>query len=484
MYKNNDSLKKRYVFKLLSSVISGIINAILVAIAPKALGPIAYGQFNYLQQLFNQLFSFLDSNTSTAFFTKLSANNERKELLGFYFFFSLIIFFCAITFVYSVECFGFSVDIFSEVDRVYIYYALMFGFITWLTQVLVKISDSYALTVSIEIIKVIHRLISLGIIFSAFYFLSLDLELYFILQIGLSFFFALVVSLVFIKLNVISVKILFFISGWRSILKEFYKFCSPLIIFNIVAVLGSFFDIWLLQRVSGAEEVGYYGLAYSISAMCLIFTSAMTPIIMREFSKSIHSGKLKEVRSIFLSYSPRLYLVSAFFCVFIMMNATDLLLVFSDDRYFDAHVSLMIMAFYPLHQTYGQISSSLFFASEKVRLYRNIGLFYTLIGVAISFLTLSFFELGAMGLAIKMILIQFFGVNTQLYFNSKYLEINFFKLLLQQFWVLPPLFLFCYISKISYFNSAILNVAASGLVYAILGGAFAILIKKKWTNIF
>ena len=40
-----DSLKKRYSIKLFTNIISGIIGVILIAIVPKVLGPIAYGQF-------------------------------------------------------------------------------------------------------------------------------------------------------------------------------------------------------------------------------------------------------------------------------------------------------------------------------------------------------------------------------------------------------------------------------------------------------
>mgnify|MGYP000069407772 CR=1 FL=1 len=85
------SLKKRYLIKLCSNIVNGLINIVLVAIVPKALGPVAFGQFSYLQQFFMQFIAFLDAGTSTAFFTKLSANSTRKELLSFYFIFSIVV---------------------------------------------------------------------------------------------------------------------------------------------------------------------------------------------------------------------------------------------------------------------------------------------------------------------------------------------------------------------------------------------------------
>lgn len=86
------SLKKRYSVKLFTNIIIGIVNAILISIVPKALGPVAYGQFIYLQEFFTQAIGLLDMGSSMAFFTKLSARHDRKELIAFYFLYSFLYF--------------------------------------------------------------------------------------------------------------------------------------------------------------------------------------------------------------------------------------------------------------------------------------------------------------------------------------------------------------------------------------------------------
>ena len=96
------SLKKRYLIKLCSNIVNGLINIVLVAIVPKALGPVAFGQFSYLQQFFIQFIAFLDAGTSIAFFTKLSANSTRKELLSFYFIFSIVLLVILFLIIYSL----------------------------------------------------------------------------------------------------------------------------------------------------------------------------------------------------------------------------------------------------------------------------------------------------------------------------------------------------------------------------------------------
>ncbi len=124
------SLKKRYSIKLLANILAGIIGAIIVAIVPKALGPIAYGQFVYLQNFFTQAIGFLDMGSSIAFFTKLSAKHTRKELISFYFMYSLIVLLFIALFVVVVQNFNFASILFPNIPSAYIYMGLFFGFFT------------------------------------------------------------------------------------------------------------------------------------------------------------------------------------------------------------------------------------------------------------------------------------------------------------------------------------------------------------------
>ncbi|MDN3684008.1 hypothetical protein QW180_08760 [Vibrio sinaloensis] len=62
---------------------------------------------------------------------------------------------------------------------------------------------------------------------------------------------------------------------------------------------------------------------------------------------------------------------------------------------------LMIMALYPMHQTYGQLTSSILFTLEETEAYKNIGMVFSLIGMILSLVFVYTFELGAAGLALK-----------------------------------------------------------------------------------
>ena len=462
-----DSLKKRYIIKLLANIVNGLINIVLVAIVPKALGPVAFGHFSYLQQFFSQIIAFLDAGTSTAFFTKLSAKVDRKELITIYGLFSFLLLILLILFIYLFDVFDKVAFIVPDIPPEYIYYGLYFGFFTWFTQIYIKISDAYALTVSVELIKILHKILSLALLLLFVYYLSFDLTLYFVFHYISLVSFILIISLLFIKKDIFNVKVLNLKIAYKKLIKEFYIFSSPIFVFSLVAISISLFDIWLLQKISGSIQTGFYGLAYSIAAMCFLFTSAMTPIITREFSKSYENKDFDQVKNLFKRYIPMLYSISAYFGVFIAFQAENLLLIFTDEKFKDALLVLVVMAFYPIHQTYGQLSGSLFFAMEKTQLYRNIGIITSLIGLIFSYIFLYLYEYGAIGFAWKMVLIQIIGVNIQLYFNAKHLKIDMIPFIKHQ---IVSILFFCIIAYIStqivsYNDSVLIDFLLSGFVY-------------------
>lgn len=465
-----DSLKKRYALKLVSNIVNGLINIILVAIVPKALGPVAFGQFNYLQQFFSQLISFLDAGTSMAFFTKLSARTDRKELLIFYALFSLLILFSILFISYFILLFGYSNAILPDIPSEYLYFGVWFGFLTWLTQVYIKISDAFALSVSVEMVKVFHKIISMLLLICMVYSMVFDLSTYFYFNYVALVSFLLIVSMLFIKKNIFTYSLLTLTLDYQTIIKEFIHFCSPLVIFNIIGISAGLFDIWLLQTLGGSTQSGFYGLAYSIAAMCFLFTSAMTPIITREFAKSYEHQDIGNIKRLFYRYIPMLYSVSAYFAVFIAFQSEKLIEIFTDEKFKEAYVVLMVMAFYPIHQTYGQLSGSLFFAINKTNLYKNIGLLSSLIGFVLTLFFLYALKLEALGLAWKMVISQIIGVNIQLYFNCKFLNISMGYFIKHQFYAMLFFIICAFLSQNLFFkvDSIVGEFFILGFVYTLL----------------
>ncbi len=461
------SLKKRYSIKLISNIINGVMGAILVAIVPKALAPVAYGQFVYLQDFFAKVIGFLDMGTSIAFFTKLSANSKRKELISFYFIYSLTILLILILSISAIIYFRYNSLFLPNIPTKYIYMGLIFGFLVWFIQILIKISDAYAMTISVEFIKILNKILSLLLLLYLIYFTAFNLDRYFIFHyISLISFIAILIWL-FIKREIF--RGIFNKFPIIDISKEFIEYSHPLLVYSIISVLAGIFDIWLLQKVAGSSQTGFYGLAYSISAICFLFTSAMTPIITREFAKSYASNDMENMRRLFFRYIPMLYSISAFLGIFISLQSSNLLNIFTDEKFRDAKLVLTIMALYPIHQTYGQLSGSIFYATNQTKLLRDISFITQPISILLSVIFIYILDLGAVGLALKMILAQIIGVNIQLYLNAKFLDFKMKRFIYHQLYSILFFVIFAYIStKIVSLESNILEFLISGLLYTIL----------------
>ena len=259
--------------------------------------------------------------------------------------------------------------------------------------------------------------------------------------------------------------------------KEFYQYSHPLFVYALVGLFVGILDRWLLQVFSGSVQQGFYGLSYQIGAVCFLFTGAMTPLITREFSIAYAKQDISQMAFLFRRYIPLFYGVAAFFSCFIAMQAENVAYIFGGAKFQDATLAIAIMAFYPIHQTYGQLSGSIFFATAQTGLYRNIGITFMIIGLPITYFLIAPVDMiglnaGSTGLAIKMVLMQFIAVNVQLYFNSKFLKLSFWKYFVHQIVCVGSLLLLAFVSLkvIDYLHissNIVINFLLNGIIYSI-----------------
>ena len=277
----------------------------------------------------------------------------------------------------------------------------------------------------------------------------------------------------------------FFIKKWKithlqfiNYAKEFYNYSHPLLVYALVGLIIGLLDRWMLQKFGGSMEQGFYGLSYQIGAVCFLFTSAMTPLITREFAIAFEKNDLKEMARLFRRYIPMLYSIAAYFACFIAVQADRVTFIMGGRDFHQAATAVTIMSFYPIHQTYGQLSGSVFYATGQTRLYRNIGIFIMFSGLPLTYILIAPIDkmglnAGAMGLAYKMIIIQFIGVNIQLYFNAKLLRLRFWWYLGHQmicvacFTAISFVAMFCINYCMADYHSMFGTFILSGILYTI-----------------
>lgn len=448
---DEDSLKKRYIFKLFANIFGLIIGLATQAIIPRGLGPVAYGDFNFLTNFFQQLFGFLDMGTSTCFYTKLSQRQNDSGLVSFYLYFSGIISVVVLAFVAGTQACSLSSKVWPDQKMFYVYLAVFLGILTWFSGfVFNRMVDAYGLTVSSEIARMAQKVFGLLLILLLFFSNQLNLTSFFFFNYITMIFLSIAIILIFERKGCsITQSLWLSMSELKKYVDEFYRYSHPLFLFSVVVLIVGILDRWLLQYFSGSSEQGFYGLSYMIGSACFVFTGAMTPLLWREFSIAYEKKDFDHMSHLFSRYVPLLYSVAATLACFIAIQADKVIYIMGGHQYSGAIWPLIIMAFYPIHQTYGQLNSVVCMAAGQTGLYSNIGIIVMLIGIPVAYFLIApenkmGLNAGATGLAIKMIVMQIIGVNVQLYFNCQLLKLNFWRYVRHQiFSVFPPPCLFC-----------------------------------------
>ena len=474
-----DSLKKRYFYKLFSNFVGILFNLVSQAIIPRGLGPEAYGNYSFLTNFFTQMTGFSDMGASTCFYTKLSQRPKEQGIVSFYFIFTGIIFVLISSFVFISMAFGVYHLIWPGQKMLFIYLALGLGIVMWLAQVISFMTDAYGLTVSGELLKGLQKFLGLLILIWLYVTHYLKLGAFFaynylVTIILLLFLITLIRNNGYLRRGEFSLSV----ARIKSYISEFWQYCNPLLTYSLVGLIACIFDRWILQVYGGSAQQGFYSLSYQIGAICFLFTGAMAPLFMRELSIAHANNDLERMRQMFRRYMPILYAITAYFSCFVAVTADKAVYIFGGSLFSGAVIPVAIMAFYPIHQTYGQLSSSVFYATSRTKVYRNIGIFFILLGVPITYLLIAPHDkmglnAGAIGLAAKMVLLNIIGVNVQLYFNAKQLRFNYWSYLWHQIITVGILFSLAIstnfvVTHLLKFSGKIIVFFVSGVIYSAL----------------
>ena len=453
IYKTEDSLRKRYLTKLVSNVLGLLIALVIAAIVPRALGPKDYGDFSFLTNFFTQCLPLLTFSTSLGFYTLLSKRQNEFGLISFYWRINLLAFSLLFIFILLAQTTNITSILWPEQNINYILMASIFSIFVWLLNILTQIGDAKALTVSFEISKTIQKFIGLLLIIFLFWSEYLNLYVYYYYNY-FNILLLIIAYLLILNRSGYSV-----ISNWnltknqiKKYFHEFYAYSKPLFFYAFFGLIVGLFDRWALQKFGGSVQQGYFGLSLQIGTVCFLFTASMGILLNREFSIAHQNDNLTEIKRLFRRFIPPLYSISAFFGCFVAVEAKTIISIFGGSQYENAIIPMSIMAFYPIHQTYGQLSSSVFYASGQTRIYSDINIVCMILGFPLAYFTMApesllGFNLGATGLAIKFVVVQFIAVNVCLYYNSKYLKLNFLKYLAHQFVIVILLFSIALVAK-------------------------------------
>ncbi len=425
-----DSLGKRYVHKVFATSVTSLLSFGTQALVSRGLGPVAFGSFSFLTTFFNSTLNFLELGTSVCLYTRLSQRPGDSGLLSFYVRFSILL--CAIVLLIPAVAIVPEARslIWPDQEVRFIFYGAGLGVITWLGLVAAKVADAHALTVGLERARMFHRLVGLVIVAALWVAGTLNLTTFFICQYAVLGLFAVLLFRVvrqgpYLPQTFSELRR----TPWRPYLPDFYVYSRPLVVNSLVAFVVTVSDRWILQSYGGSAQQGFYGFSYQIGALCFLFSGAMTPLLTREFAIAHGEANAARLGELFRRFIPALYSVAAVLSCFVAINAKEIVVLLGGEAYASAFVPVAIMAMYPAHQTYGQLSSSIYYATDRTKIYSNISILAAVLSVPITFFfvapkSLGGLDLGATGLALKMVFVQVLIINILLVINTRYLKMG------------------------------------------------------------
>ena len=437
-----DSIPRRYFSKLLQVTVAFSTAYVRVGIITRTLGPATYGNFGFLQTMFENLMNFFNLNTSDAFFNYTSRHDRYRAVVLWYAKFAAGIFIVLALVVLGLQATGWLAAVLPDQQFKYIILGAMLGYAMWSQKIIVGFGDARVLTVPVQKRLIIINLIATSFLLLLFYLKVLTLLTVFAYHIT--------------TITVIDIVLISYYrrKGYRptsqkgkdtttngDISRYFIRYSSPLVVLSVLSLIYLAFDRWFLQLIAGSVEQGYFTISQRVSMVSLLFTTSMIPIWFRELSHAHERADFERMQALFKRFTRMLYFFTAIIVVFLIFHAGLVIRLLAGEKFAGALVPVMIMSAYPLHQTYGQLNNSLYLATERTRTLATLQTIIMVFGLPITYLLLAprdmgiigGYQLASTGLAIKFVFMQFIYTNILLWTNCRFLNVRFFPYILHQF---------------------------------------------------
>ncbi len=438
----SDSIRKRFFFTLVSRV-TVLAGSILTAgIVPRSIGVRNYGNVHFLLHFFKELKGLTDVSVSSAFFTLCSKKKKTGMLLLLYPLWELIQLGLFAGLIAAADVLDVRYFIWPGQKTPLIWAVAGVSLLMFWRNGVMRFADSKKLTITAQVISMILSLVQVGVIVWLYVVSRLTLSTYIAVN-----YIVLAAIIMAVGLYVYRQRRFYWVNNrsWQRMKKigrYFLRYCSPMLVFILVSFVYGIFQRWFLQLIGGSDEQGAFSLAFRWSQIIIVFTSSIVPICWQEIAAAFGRNDPSRIQELFDKAGRMFYFLASYFAAFICVQSAFLVQTLAGEEYSGAILPLMLMAFYPVHQALSHIVSMQLKATEKTALYRDTGLAGMPAGILLTYLLLAprdywipGLHLNASGLAIQILVTQFFIVNLRLFYICRSLSISYVRLLVFQAWV-------------------------------------------------
>ena len=400
------------------SFLSGLVVA-------RALGAADYGNLTFLLATFASLSFLLDLGTTSAFYTFVSHRRQPPVffLLYFAWTFGLQLLGTVIAIAFLLPA-GATRGLWLGQSRSLVLLSLVSSFaVTQAWGTVAQLGEAARKTVVIQAGATAQALLHLVVVLLLVSFHALSVKTVLWLQLVEFAALALAFGPWLVRLNLDREP-----AARRdrpTLVKEFVEYCRPLAVFGLVSCGYSFTSRWLLQAFGGSAQQGYFALGQQLSAISLIATTSLLSVFWKEIAAARQRGDTDRIRELYTTSQRGLFTLAAFVSCALIPH-TRAIVALAAGRSFDAAaLPMAIMFLYPVHQSVGQLQTTMFLATGATVTHTRTTLGMMLFSLPLTYWVLAppstvvpGLGLGATGLAAELVLVQVAAVA----WRDKYLE--------------------------------------------------------------
>ena len=418
----NPSISSRFAVSVLANLLRGGLVFVTTIIIARVLGPEVYGDYAFLLGSFVATMSLLNMGSSNAFQTFISQKERGKLFVLSYAGWQLLQILLMLLVIGIILPEEWLSQIWMGHDRGLVFLAVASVFMqrqAW--QTMIQIGESNRLTYRVQVLNVsiaaVHFVLVIGFWIGE------------MLSIRLVFGLVLVEYVVFliVACNVLSV---FKLEGepfnGRSVLREYLKYCSPLILYSIVGFSYGFADRWMLQNFGGSKQQGLYEAGFRFGMVSLLITTSLLNIFWKEIAEAKEKGNLELMQKLYRKASRFLFWLGAVLSGFLIPWREEILRLMLGPSYAEGSLVLAVMLLFSAFGSLAQINGSMLLASGKTKTHFAIGSVFMGVSIPCSYFILASkdaylpgLQWGSLGLAIKMLVFIIFHANAVSWWISR-----------------------------------------------------------------
>jgi len=417
------SVKRRLFVSLLSNTLRSGMSFLTGLIIARGLTPNGYGELTFLIGSFVAIRSLLDLGTSNAFYTFIS---QERRPVRYYSYYGLWLMF-QFSLTAAVVAFILPPSMLHKIwlghSRPVILLAFAASFFQQqLWQTVNQIGEAARKTVKVQYLNV-----SLAAVYLCSAFLLTAMGVISVRAV------LILLILQYIAAALVSIWVLGPFAPVPDpasgpitpgrMFEKYREYCVPLVTLSLVGFAYDFSDKWMLQRFGGANQQGFYQVAYLLASISILATTSTLNIFWKETAEATKLKDTERVHRIFRKVSRGLFMFGAVLSGFLIPWSAQIISVFLGKAYSPAGAVLTLMLLYPVHQSLGQIAGTMLLAGERTKQYLTVSAIFMLISLPISYLLQAPAEgmlvpglnLGAVGMAVKMVGLNVISVNVLLW---------------------------------------------------------------------